>query len=199
MALGPQLYVTVKRTSNAPQLTGKPVAHPYDFEQHCQCHPAVDAKFDCQNQTDWAKLNQALDSLIADGKKFDKVYITGHGGPGFITGFFNVNDLGKNTDVDAFLAKLSQLVDKDTVIEIRACKVAAFGYWDGIVNGQAFIQEIANITGAEVHAWDGYYAIMGHDQQWIAKPGGHMPTKGDKGPPSWKIGGKVILPNYFPK
>jgi hypothetical protein len=41
-----------------------------------------------------------------------------------------------------------------------------------------FIQDLANITKAEVHAFDGEYAVTPGGQEWIAKPGETIPKPG---------------------
>lgn len=53
----------------------------------------------------------------------------------------------------------------------RHCNVA------GSEEGRNLIQKEADITGAEVHAWDDWYAIKPWGNEWVATPGGGSPKR----------------------
>ena len=133
----------------------------------------------------WSEGNAKLETLIKDGTKLDYVIIAGHGGPGHL-GPFNTNTIGNvNTDEYKFLQKLGTLLKPDAKVELRGCQVAKGR------TGVQFIRDMAKLLGAEVIAWDDWYAGTPHGQEWHADAGGKIWVAGNNGPYEgsliWKI------------
>ncbi len=117
---------------------------------------------------DWDAAKEWVSSL--PDNSVDRLITSGHGGAGEI-GPIDSDDLKPGKGYREFLEALKPKLKDGAEIIHRHCCVASSQ------EGKDLIQEEADITGAEVHAWDDWYAVKPWGHEWVARPGKDGPTK----------------------